>query len=62
MQRNSTKHGPRLDEEMKPAESRVEEWREQEDPADGEPVGHRLEAVEGRPFRDADEGRDGWNR
>jgi hypothetical protein len=45
-ERDSTKHSPRLDEELKkevgslthgsPAESRKEEWREQEGAADGE--------------------------
>jgi hypothetical protein len=46
-QRDSTKHGPRLDDELKkevgslvhgpPTESHKEEWREQEGAADGEP-------------------------
>jgi hypothetical protein len=46
-QRDSTKHSPRLDDELKkevgslthgsPAESRKEEWREQEGAGDGEP-------------------------
>ena len=48
MDRLSTKHGPRVDDQLKhelraleqgsPAESRVEEGREQEAPADGEPT------------------------
>lgn len=47
MERQSAKHGPRLDEELRrevdsmlrgaPVESRVEEGREHEGPADGEP-------------------------
>jgi len=46
VQRDSNRHGPRLDEELKketqslvrgaPVESRAEEWREQEGAADGE--------------------------
>ncbi len=46
MERDSTKHGPRLDDELKkevrslthgaPSESRKEEWREQEGAADDE--------------------------
>ncbi|HWE83012.1 MAG TPA: DUF2795 domain-containing protein [Gaiellaceae bacterium] len=46
MKRDTTKHGPRLDEELKaeaqsivrgaPVESHAEEWREQEGAADGE--------------------------
>jgi hypothetical protein len=48
MDRLSTKHGPRVDDQLKhelgaltqgaPAESRVEEEREQEAPSDGEPT------------------------
>src|SRR3954463_11130078 len=55
MQRDSTKHGPRLDEEMKtetepllrssPVDSRAEEWREQE----GEPEGERDTPARTRP-------------
>lgn len=47
MERVSTKHGPRVDDQLKhevdglitgsPVEPRVEEFREQEAPADGEP-------------------------
>lgn len=55
MQRNSTKHGPRLDEEMKsetepllrgaPDDPRAEEWREQE----GDPEGERTTPGRTRP-------------
>jgi hypothetical protein len=55
MQRNSTKHGPRLDEEMKtetepllrgaPDDPRAEEWREQE----GDPDGERATSGRTRP-------------
>ncbi len=56
MDRLSTKHGPRVDDQLKhelgamtqgaPAESRVEEEREQEAPSDGEPT------ATSRPERD----------
>jgi hypothetical protein len=55
MERNSTKHGPRLDEEMKtetepllrgaPVDPRAEEWRELE----GDPDGERQSSARTRP-------------
>ena len=57
-QRDSTKHSPRVDEELKkevsslvhgaPTESRREEWREQEGAADGEPEPSARVAAPGR--------------
>jgi hypothetical protein len=52
MDRDSNKHGPRVDEEMKkearsftqgsPVESRAQESREKEGPADGQPTRHDV--------------------
>src|SRR4051794_13068129 len=63
MERSSDKHAPRIDEELKhevsslvqgaPLESRADEAREQEGPADGEPTPDSL-VQGGRPSPSAD--------
>jgi hypothetical protein len=63
MERGSDKHGPRIDEELKhdtsslvhgsPVESRADESREQEGPADGEPTPDALLTGD-RPAADPD--------
>ena len=63
MERRSDKHSPRLDEALEgatasmvrgsPVEARAEEWREQEGPAEGEPVSDaRLAGGRGSPDPD----------
>src|SRR5437763_6304323 len=64
MERGSDRHNPRLDEELKhdtaslvhgaPVESRAEESREQEGPADGEPTPDALLTGDAAPSASAD--------
>jgi hypothetical protein len=60
MERQSNKHNPRLDDEMKkevapfttgePADSRADEGREKEGPADGEPTPDAIISLGGDPY------------